>query len=75
MNWTFVCTILNGKYLNFICHKLQINNNNLRVSFRLGAEVSKVFPDLLLCTMDILYTQYKALKDSETNAFDKDKVN
>lgn len=29
---------------------------------RLGGEVSKVFPDLLLATMDILYTQYKALR-------------
>lgn len=29
---------------------------------RLGGEVSKVFPDLLLATMDILYTQYRALR-------------
>lgn len=32
---------------------------------RLGGEVSKVFPDLLLATMDILYTQYKQLKNKD----------
>lgn len=31
-------------------------------SRRLGSEVSKVFPDLLLATMDILYSQYKLIK-------------
>lgn len=29
---------------------------------RLGTEVCKVFPDLLLATMDILYSQYKMIK-------------
>lgn len=33
---------------------------------RLGGEVSKVFPDLLLATMDILYTQYKQLKSKDS---------
>lgn len=33
-----------------------------RFLFRLGAEVCKVFPDLLLATMDILYSQYKMIK-------------
>lgn len=28
----------------------------------MGAEVCKVFPDLLLATMDILYSQYKMIK-------------
>lgn len=39
---------------------------------RLGGEVSKVFPDLLLTTMDILYTQYKALKGKDTYTFNTD---
>lgn len=32
---------------------------------RLGGEVCKVFPDLLLTTMDILYNQYKQLKGKD----------
>lgn len=36
---------------------------------RLGAEVCKVFPDLLLATMDILYSQYKAIKSKVGTAF------
>lgn len=36
---------------------------------RLGAEVCKVFPDLLLSTMDILYSQYKAIKSKSASTF------
>lgn len=32
------------------------------ILLRLGPEVCKVFPDLLLATMDILYSQYKMIK-------------
>lgn len=35
---------------------------------RLGGEVCKVFPDLLLATMDILYNQYKQLKGKDGGA-------
>lgn len=34
---------------------------------RYGSEISKVFPDLLLATMDILYTQYKLIKGNDSN--------
>lgn len=33
---------------------------------RYGGEISKVFPDLLLATMDILYTQYKMIKSNDS---------
>lgn len=39
---------------------------------RLGGEVSKVFPDLLLTTMEILYTQYKTLKGKDIYTFNTD---
>lgn len=39
---------------------------------RLGGEVSKVFPDLLLATMDIIHTQYKNLKGHGGYAFNTD---
>lgn len=37
--------------------------------YRLGGEVSKVYPDLLLATMDILYTQYKNIRGKDRGAF------
>lgn len=40
--------------------------------YRLGGEVSKVFPDLLLTTMEILYSQYKALKGKDIYTFNTD---
>lgn len=39
---------------------------------RLGGEVNKVFPDLLLATMDIIHTQYKNLKGRDGYAFNTD---
>lgn len=39
---------------------------------RLGGEVSKVFPDLLLATMDIIHTQYKDLKGRDGYTFNTD---
>lgn len=45
---------------------------------RYGSEISKVFPDLLLATMDILYTQYKMIKGNDSNISNeiaKDQVN
>lgn len=45
---------------------------------RYGSEISKVFPDLLLATMDILYAQYKIIKGNDsniTNEIARDKVN
>ena len=39
---------------------------------RLGSEISKVFPDLLLATMDILYSQYKTLKGKDVYTFNAD---
>lgn len=36
---------------------------------RLGGEICKVFPDLLLATMDILLTQYKAIKGKDGPTF------
>ncbi|KFB38186.1 AGAP003459-PA-like protein [Anopheles sinensis] len=37
---------------------------------RLSGEVCKVIPDLLLATMDIAYTKYKAMKGKEVGKFD-----
>lgn len=42
--------------------------------YRLGGEVSKVFPDLLLATMDIIHTQYKNLKGRDGYAFNIDET-
>lgn len=42
--------------------------------YRLGGEVSKVFPDLLLATMDIIHTQYKNLKGRDGYAFNTDEA-
>lgn len=33
---------------------------------RLSGEITKVFPDVLLATMDILYTQYKKIRTNDT---------
>lgn len=41
---------------------------------RLGGEVSKVFPDLLLATMDIVHTQYKNLKGRDGYTFNTDEA-
>lgn len=41
---------------------------------RLGGEVSKVFPDLLLATMDIIHTQYKNLKGRDGYTFNTDET-
>lgn len=42
--------------------------------FSLGGEVSKVFPDLLLATMDIIHTQYKSLKGRDGYTFNTDEA-
>lgn len=42
--------------------------------YRLGGEVSKVFPDLLLATMDIIHTQYKNLKGRDGYTFNTDEA-
>lgn len=42
--------------------------------FRLGGEVSKVFPDLLLATMDIIHTNYKKLKGRDGYTFNTDEA-
>lgn len=41
---------------------------------RLGGEVSKVFPDVLLATMDIIHTQYKNLKGRDGYTFNTDEA-
>lgn len=41
-------------------------------SIRLGGEVSKVFPDVLLAAMDIIYSQYKTLKGRDGYTFNTD---
>lgn len=41
---------------------------------RLGGEVSKVFPDLLLAKMDITHTQYKSLKGRDGYTFNTDEA-
>lgn len=43
-------------------------------NYRLGGEVSKVFPDLLLATMDIIHTQYKNLKGRDGYSFNTDEA-
>lgn len=44
----------------------------MRLFFRsLGGELSRVYPDLLLATMDILYTQYKKLKSKDSGMFNE----
>ncbi|XP_031627562.1 nuclear pore complex protein Nup93-1-like [Contarinia nasturtii] len=50
---------------------LELCVNNFK---RLGGEVSKVFPDLLLATMDIIHTQYKSLKGRDGYAFNTDEA-
>lgn len=45
-----------------------------RFGHRLGGEVSKVFPDLLLATMDIIHTQYKSLKGRDGYTFNTDET-
>lgn len=42
--------------------------------YRLGGEVSKVFPDLLLATMDTIHTQYKNLKGRNGYTFNTDEA-
>lgn len=42
--------------------------------YSLGGEVSKVFPDLLLATMDIIHTQYKNLKGRDGYTFNTDEA-
>lgn len=37
---------------------------------KFGGEISKVFPDVLLAAMDILFKKYKALRAKETTSFD-----
>lgn len=37
---------------------------------RLGGEICKVYPDILLAAMDILYSQYKAIKGKDTVMLD-----
>ncbi|XP_037938860.1 nuclear pore complex protein Nup93-1-like [Teleopsis dalmanni] len=46
--------------------------NNFR---RLSGEICKVFPDILLATMDILFTQYKTIKNKESNMLDSTRDN
>lgn len=41
---------------------------------RLGGEVSKVFPELLLATMDIIHTQYINLKGRDGYTFNTDEA-
>lgn len=47
-------------------------HSNLISYSRLGGEVCKVFPDLLLATMDILYNQYKQLKGKDGGALNNE---
>lgn len=37
---------------------------------RLGGEICKVYPDILLAAMDILYSQYKAVKSKDIGMLD-----
>lgn len=47
--------------------QLEDSINNFKT---LSGEVSKVFPEVLLATMDILYNKYKIIKSKEVNRFE-----
>lgn len=51
---------------------LYLKKIGFSIGNRLGGEVSKVFPELLLTTMEILYTQYKTLKGRDNYSFSTD---
>lgn len=42
---------------------------------RLGGEICKVYPDILLAAMDILYSQYKNIKGKDTGMLDTGRDN
>uniref|UniRef100_A0A1A9WJ14 Nuclear pore protein n=1 Tax=Glossina brevipalpis TaxID=37001 RepID=A0A1A9WJ14_9MUSC len=57
----------NTKLVPFSMGELEETLNNFK---RLGSEVSKVYSDILLAAMDILYSQYKILKGKDTGMLD-----
>lgn len=76
-NWKFVSITSNGEqallsyhFLLNVCESIV----SLADIYRLGGEVSKVFPDLLLATMDIIHTQYKNLKGRDGYTFNTDEA-
>lgn len=67
----FASIILNGECLALRKRSLNPDLNSID-SVRLGGEVSKVFPDVLLAAMDIIYSQYKTLKGRDGYTFNTD---
>lgn len=53
----------NTKLIPMWMNELDDCINNFK---RLSGEICKVFPDVLLAAMDILYTQYKDIKENDT---------
>lgn len=77
MNWNNVLTISKGK-LNLDVFFFIFSSLLLKLlfcyCFRLGGEVSKVFPDILLATMEIIHLQYKNLKGRDGYTFNTDET-
>ncbi|KAJ6638477.1 Nuclear pore complex protein Nup93-1 [Pseudolycoriella hygida] len=62
-------TLGNTKLVPLSMNDLEICVHNFK---RLGGEVCKVIPDLLLATMDVLYNQYKQLKGKDGGAINNE---
>lgn len=59
--------LANTKLVPLSMGELEECINNFK---RLGGEICKVYPDILLAAMDILYAQYKSVKGRDTGIVD-----
>lgn len=59
--------LANTKLVPLSMSELEECINNFK---RLGGEICKVYPDILLAAMDILYAQYKSVKGRDTGIVD-----
>lgn len=59
--------LINTKLVPMCMGDLEVAVNNFK---RMGGEICKVYPDLLLATMDILYSQYKIIKGKDSGFLD-----
>ncbi|XP_055914053.1 nuclear pore complex protein Nup93-1-like [Eupeodes corollae] len=58
--------LANTKLVPMSMNDLEDSINNFK---RIGGEICKVYPDILLATMDILYSQYKSIRGKEGGGF------
>lgn len=58
--------LANTKLVPMSMNDLEDSINNFK---RVGGEICKVYPDILLATMDILYSQYKSIRGKEGGGF------